>query len=108
MAMNPVKAGIVKRPEQYHWSSAAAYLFGKNDGLIRVDGLNERIDNWAAFFDQGVDSLLAEKIRKHERTGRPLGDKSFVAKLEKMLERMLMPQKAGRKPSSKIQNVTAN
>jgi putative transposase len=66
------------------------------------------VDDWTQFFDQSADSLLAEKMRKHEQTGRPLGDTSFVAKLEKILERMLMPQRAGRKPSSKIQKVTEN
>ena len=34
--LNPVKAGFVKRPEQYHWSSAKAHINGKDDNLVRV------------------------------------------------------------------------
>ena len=97
-AMNPVKAGLVKRPEQYRWSSASAYLFGRKDPLVNVSGLNKRVDNWAQFLSQPVDSLVVEKMRKHEQTGRPLGSRNFVLKLEKILNRMLRPQKRGPKP----------
>jgi len=37
-----------------------------------------------------------EAIRKHENTGRPLGSEKFVTKLEKLLGRVLHPQKGGR------------
>ena len=98
VAMNPVKSGLVKRPEQYRWSSTAAYLCGRKDPLVDVCGLNEMVDNWPEFLSQVVDSSFAEKMRKHERTGRPLGSENFVLKLEKILNRMLRPKKAGRKP----------
>ena len=97
VAMNPVKAGLVKRPEQYRWSSTAAYLYGKEDPLVSVTGLNERIDDWAYFFSQPVDSLVIEKMRKHEQTGRPLGSDNFVVKMERILDRILRPQKPGPK-----------
>ena len=101
VAMNPVKAGLCKRPEQYRWSSAAAYLFGKDDSLVKVHRLNKIIDDWRGFFKEGVDSMMAERLRKHEHTGRPLGSEKFVLKLEKTLNRMLKPKKAGR-PKKKI------
>jgi len=37
-----------------------------------------------------------EAIRKHESTGRPLGSEKFATKLEKLLGRVLHPQKGGR------------
>ena len=97
VAMNPVRAGIVKRPEQYRWSSASAYIRGRKDPLVNVSGLNERVDNWSEYFGQAEDMAIAEKMRKHEQTGRPLGSESFVMKLEKILDRMLRPQKTGPK-----------
>ena len=100
VAMNPVKAGLSKRPEQYRWSSAAAYLSGKADPLLKVRGLNKIIDDWPEFFKEGVDSMMAERICKHEHTGRPLGSEKFVLRLEKMLDRMLRPKKAGRPKKS--------
>ena len=33
---NPVRAGLVDRPEDYHWSSAAAHLAGQDDRLVKV------------------------------------------------------------------------
>ena len=96
IAMNPVKAGLSKRPEQYRWSSAAAYLSGKDDPLIKVRHLNKMIDDWKGFFREGVDSMIAERLLKHEHTGRPLGSEKFMLRLEKKLDRMLKPKKAGR------------
>ena len=96
IAMNPVKAGLSKRPEQYRWSSAAAYLSGKADPLVKVRHLNKIIDDWKEFFKESVDSVLADKMRIHEHTGRPLGSDKFVLRLEKKLNMMLLPKKAGR------------
>jgi hypothetical protein len=36
-------------------------------------------------------------FRKHERTGRPMGEESFLDKLECYLDRTLKPQKPGPK-----------
>jgi hypothetical protein len=38
-----------------------------------------------------------EKIRRHERTGRPLGSECFVEKIETALDRLLKPGKPGPK-----------
>jgi hypothetical protein len=40
-------------------------------------------------------------LRKHERTGRPLGSKRFVGQLEEKLGRVLKPQKGGRPKKQK-------
>jgi hypothetical protein len=37
------------------------------------------------------------QLRRHEATGRPAGSERFVKRLEKVLGRVLRPQKAGRK-----------
>lgn len=50
-----------------------------------------------------MDFVSAERLRRHEKTGRPLGSENFVVRLEKILDRMLRPKKAGRKPKKKIQ-----
>ena len=97
VAMNPVKCGLVKRPQQYRWSSTAAFFYGRKDPLVSVSGLNERVDNWAEFLRQDTDSLFVEQMCKHQRTGRPLGSENFVLKVEKILHRILRPKKAGRK-----------
>ena len=96
IAMNPVRAGMVKRPEQYRWSSTYTYLTGKKDPLTRVSGLNKMVDDWRAFFRESEDIVLAERLQRHERTGRVLGSERFVMKMENILGRTLKPRKAGR------------
>lgn len=36
---NPVKAGIVDKEEEYVYSSARDYYYGKNCGLLQIDYL---------------------------------------------------------------------
>jgi hypothetical protein len=48
------------------------------------------------------DISIAENMRKHEQTGRPLGSENFVIKLEKILDRLLRPKKAGPKIKRKF------
>ena len=96
--MNPVKAGLVRRPRQYPWSSAAAHLKGRDNALVRVEPLLELAGNWGKFLSQPIQQEIARKLQAHERTGRPLGSDSFVAKLERHLHRVLLPRRPGRKP----------
>src|SRR4030042_6587968 len=35
--LNPVRAGVVRRPEESGWSSYRDYLSGRNDGLVDTD-----------------------------------------------------------------------
>ncbi|MBU0638071.1 MAG: hypothetical protein KKB50_04340 [Planctomycetes bacterium] len=44
---------------------------------------------------------IGETLQRHERTGRPLGDDSFLTKLRDLLNRALKPKKPGRKPKKK-------
>ena len=96
--MNPVKAGLVRRPWRYRWSSAAAHLNGREDGLVYAEPLLELVGDWGKFLSQPVEPQDVEKLQAHERTGRPLGNDAFVAKLERRLHRPLRPRKPGRKP----------
>lgn len=98
---NPVKAGIVKNPEDYKWSSARYHLGLKKDPLITGTLLKDMVEDWRAFLT--VEIALSEEklIKLHERTGRPLGENSFVKKLEKILNIKLMKSKPGPKPKKR-------
>ena len=97
--LNPIRARLVARARDWRWSSARAHLKGQDDQLVRVSPLLDRVSDWKAFLDQGLDNAAREAIRASERTGRPLGDKSFVRKLEKKLDRVLTRAKPGPKPA---------
>ena len=98
--LNPVRAKLVRRARDWPWSSVRAHLGGEDDGLVRVRPLLALAPDWAAFLAEGLDDAERDAIRAGERTGRPLGSKRFVARLEKRLGRVLAQQKPGPKPQS--------
>ena len=96
--LNPVRARLVRRPGAYRWSSAAAHLAGNDDGLVKARPLLDRIDDWAAFLAGPTHGTTAELLRRHERTGRPLGSTVFIERLERLLDRPLQLKRPGRPP----------
>jgi putative transposase len=48
---NPIEAGLVSRPEDWPWSSAAAHLAGRDDPLLDTISLLEIAPNWRAVLD---------------------------------------------------------
>jgi putative transposase len=98
--MNPVRAGLVKKARDWPWSSAKAHIRGQDDLLVKVKPLLEMTEkNWSKFLTDYPEEAEIELLKKHERTGRPLGSQVFVKKVETLLGRFLQPQKAGRKKS---------
>lgn len=96
--MNPVRAGLVLRPEDWMWSSARAHLGQGGDGVTDIAGLAALVGDWRQFLADGLADDMLETIRKGERTGRPLGDAAFVRRLEASTGRSLAPRKPGPKP----------
>jgi len=71
--LNPVRAGLVDRPEQWPWSSARAHLGLARDEITDLAAMRERIDDWRALLDSGLRDGERDAIRAGERSGRPLG-----------------------------------
>lgn len=121
---NPVRAGLVKRAEDYRWSSARSHcgLFedvllsrdflpvgadegtdaifraakrNETRGLSRPEGL---VDGWPAWLAQGDDEAVMERIHQQTHTGRPCGSTAFEEQLEGLAGRILRPARRGRKP----------
>jgi putative transposase len=97
--MNPVAAGLVAHPADYPWSSARAHLSAQDDPLTKVEPLLAMVGNWKDFLSLPTEEEMI-MFRKHDRTGRPLGQSAFVEALEEHLGRALCPQKPGPKPKT--------
>ena len=95
--LNPVRAGLVRRAQDWPWSSAKAHLAGRDDALVRVAPMQNRVADWRELLGQGLGEAERDAIRQGERTGRPLGSSAFVAKLEARTGRTLARQKPGPK-----------
>ncbi len=68
--LNPVKAGLVSTPEEYHWSSAKAHIRGKDNALVTVKTLLELVSNGQQFLCGDASNDEYELMQQHERTGR--------------------------------------
>ena len=99
--LNPVRAKRCRAPWRWRWSSAAAHVAGRNDGLVDVAPLLSRVDDWRAYLAEGLEPEQVDVLRRHERTGRPLGSAAFIQRLERRLGRILQKKPPGRKPKSK-------
>jgi putative transposase len=98
--LNPVRAGLVVAPSNYRWSSARAHLRGKDDGLVNASALLKIAGSWRRLLSSAATEEEIETFRRHERTGRVLGDEDFQKRLEKNLGRVLRRQKPGPKRAS--------
>jgi REP-associated tyrosine transposase len=95
--LNPVRARIVKKAYNYKWSSCRAHLQGEDDILVKVKPLLEIVPDWQELLASGLSDEEHEAIRRHERTGRPLGEESFIEHLEQLTSRSLRKKKPGPK-----------
>lgn len=98
---NPVRAKMVERAEDYAWSSAAAHVNGKSDGIID-EGLSVAemvkgiIGDWSEWLESESDEKVINRLRSNTHTGRPCGTESFITKIEALLNRTLRAKKHGR------------
>ncbi|MHC4518259.1 MAG: transposase [Planctomycetota bacterium] len=99
--LNPVRAKLCRAAWRWPWSSAAAHVAGRDDRLVRVAPLLRRVDDWRAYLTARASEEDAALLRRHERTGRPLGNPRFVARLERRLGRTLRKKPPGRPPRQK-------
>jgi putative transposase len=94
---NPVRAGIVERPEDYLWSSAAAHCGLRDDILIDPSfppaGV---IENWSEWLRVDLSEEEKRSIRRHTLNGNPWCTPEFLTHLEKLTGRTLGPRKRGR------------
>ncbi|MBI4593414.1 MAG: transposase [Candidatus Rokubacteria bacterium] len=93
---NPVAAGMVRRAEEYAWSSAKAHVFKHPDPVLSPCFLEEQITNWSAYLREEPEPPTP--LEQHLRTGRPLGDPKFIRVLERRVGRRLGRGKPGPKP----------
>jgi putative transposase len=97
--LNPVRAGLVERAQDWPWSSARAHLGVAPDRITETAPLLGRWPDWPAVLDAGVDDRVLQAIRKCERSGRPLGSDAFLARLARETGRALLPRRRGRHPA---------
>ena len=105
VAMNPVRARLVDRAEDWPWSSVRAHLSARDDGLVEVAPLLSRCaGRFADLIAEEADTALVAALRAAETIGRPLGQPAFLDRLATLAGRDPRPKKRGRKPRPAAQS----
>jgi putative transposase len=97
---NPVRAGIVRVPWEYPWSSAGFHVGEReSDVLVEEQGLWGFSGSWREYIsDRRENEELS--IRKATRTGRPWMEGRELNKLERLTGRDLQKRSPGRPPKN--------
>ena len=107
--LNPVRAGIVARAQDYPWSSHAHYLGLRNDRLVTPHALVWELGNtpfaresrYGELVQAGITQEQYEALGQSVTSGWVLGDARFVAGLQGRTQRRLTRSMPGR-PAKKL------
>jgi len=97
---NPVRARMVRKAENYPWSSASAHCGLRQDAVLtqkpswrtQLAGIGD----WSAWLAQGDEPEKLELLRRNAEKGLPCGSDRFIRKLEKLTGRVLQYRPRGR------------
>ena len=96
--LNPVRAGIVTKAEDYSWSSASAHCGLRHDPVLepaRRFSAFKGIADWSRWLADGVAGELLEVLRDRAGRNLPCGSSEFVAQLEHAAGRELRSRPRG-------------
>ena len=101
VSLNPVRAGLTQYGADWAWSSVRAHLAGKDDGLVTVRPVLDRVSCFSDLLLEDRDEAFAA-LRRAEGTGRPVGTAEFVTGLERVLGRRIARRAPGPAPAVSI------
>ena len=96
VALNPVRARLVERAQDWEWASTRALIAGASNRFVTVEPALERVEDFAAFLGAAFDEALDyAALRKAESVGRPVGSKEWLAEMEARTGMVLAAQRRG-------------
>ena len=101
--LNPVRARMVVKAEDYPWSSAAAHCGQRNDHVIQSEVRPTAlagIANWSRWLAEGITDESVNTLRRFASQNLPCGSMEFVASLEQIVGRQLRCRPQGREAES--------
>ena len=102
--MNPVRANMVKKPDEYRWSSYAFHAWGKENEMIDDHELyfelgstnEERQYAYRELFRMDLTEEHVHQISRASNYNYPLGNVRFKELIERTLQRKVGYDKRGR------------
>jgi len=99
VSLNPVRARLAERPQDWKWSSVRAHLGLDDDGVTHLRAARQRFARFADLLDEPSDPETFARLRQGESIGRPAGSADFLTRIEALTARSLQPRKRGPKPA---------
>lgn len=93
--LNPVRAGLCRRPQDWPWSSAPARLAGTPDRVLSREFMDQWVQDWAGYLQEDGDPELETSLRASTRNGWPRGNSVFLDRLERVTGCRLRKHKPG-------------
>ncbi len=101
--LNPVRAGMVKAPADYPWSSYHFNALGRENKLITPHAIynalgvsNEKCRlNYHALFKEHIPEKEVEEIREATNKAWVLGGDRFKAEIDGLMDRQIQPKSRG-------------
>ena len=91
---------MVRRAENYRWSSAAAHCGLKEDAVLTRDREWSRrlksVGDWSQWLAEGERPEQLKVLRGHVERGLPCGAEGFIRRLERRAGQMLRLRARGR------------
>ena len=87
--LNPVRAGLCDRADEWPWSSVHGNLGNKRDDMIDDSEVRNIVSNWQHFLSDDDQASLIDSLRKQTSTGRPTGDDHYIDMLERKTGRRI-------------------
>jgi len=83
---NPLRAGLVRRAEDWLWSSLLRPKGGKREGSPTLSEWPvERLPHWAKWVNEPQTEKELEALRLSVTRGRPFGDPAWVSTIARRL-----------------------
>ena len=96
IALNPVRARLVRRATDWRWSSTRTLCDGVDDGVVAVAPALDRVGEFTAFLDEAFDEAFTyAALRKAESIGRPVGSPDWLNDMATKTGLSILPGKRG-------------
>ena len=104
--LNPVRARLTYRAENYPWSSAAGHCGLRVDSLLtskphwrrQVEG----IADWSGWLAMGDETESLTVLRRNTGKGLPCGSPGFIEALERATGRLILQRPQGRPRKARV------
>jgi REP-associated tyrosine transposase len=96
--LNPVRAGLVVKAQDYEWSSARAHCGTRFNPILESTSRWAQlaaITSWSRWLAEGIADDTVQALRLNARRNLPCGSRDFIARLERFAGRELQYRPAG-------------